>query len=110
MVAFTAAIRLDPSNHLYFYNRGGTYLKLEKWNEAATDLKRSISIKENATAYYLLSEAFYEQGQFQAALDAVTRSSEMTANASRNEHMFVRLLQKLSFKPVPTPPTKRKKC
>lgn len=42
---FTAAITIDPSNHVLYSNRSGAYASLQKYNEALQDAEKTIQLK-----------------------------------------------------------------
>jgi TonB family protein len=41
---FSQAIKLKPDQALYYFNRGGTYFELGRWNEALDDLEKSLTL------------------------------------------------------------------
>ncbi len=49
---YSDAIRFDPNNPVYYYNRGMTYSDIENINQAIIDFTKAIEINPNyADAY-----------------------------------------------------------
>jgi len=49
---FTAAITIDPSNHVLYSNRSGAYASLQKYNEALQDAEKTIQLKPDWSKGY----------------------------------------------------------
>jgi tetratricopeptide (TPR) repeat protein len=55
---YTEAIKLDPKDSAYYYNRGMTYSKIENTNQAIIDFTKAIEINtKDADAYKSRAEA-----------------------------------------------------
>lgn len=65
--SFTYAVERDAKYWEAFYNRGATYLALEKIAKAAADFKRVLKIKKHAPTYYELGKIYHLQNKTKQA-------------------------------------------
>ncbi|OQR93695.1 hypothetical protein THRCLA_08369 [Thraustotheca clavata] len=69
--AFTQAIALDPSNAIYYSNRSGAYLKLNRGSDAVKDAKKCIELRpEWPKGYSRLGTALYYMKKYVEAKNA----------------------------------------
>ena len=75
---YNKALELDPTFAQAFYNRGRVYSLLKKYDQALSDLQQSI--KHDAAHFGYRANGnigliYYQQGQYQKALDAFAAST-----------------------------------
>jgi tetratricopeptide (TPR) repeat protein len=69
IVQFTSAINLEPSNPDYYFTRGETYVKLQKFAEAKSDFEKTLVFApKNIDAMICLGSAQNKLGNFDEAL------------------------------------------
>jgi heat shock protein 1/8 len=72
--AFTEALALDPTNHVFFSNRSATYLQSAKVKEAVADAKKCITLKPDwGKGYSRLGAALFYRKDYDQAEDAYTK-------------------------------------
>ncbi|OQR88005.1 hypothetical protein ACHHYP_07713 [Achlya hypogyna] len=72
--AFTEAINLEPSNAIFYSNRSGAYLKLNRGADAIADAKKCVELRpEWAKGYSRLGTAYYYTKQYVEAKAAYER-------------------------------------
>jgi Flp pilus assembly protein TadD len=49
---YSEAIRFDPTNSVYYNNRGNIYSKIENTNQASIDFNKAIEIKTKEADTY----------------------------------------------------------
>jgi tetratricopeptide (TPR) repeat protein len=70
-----AAINIDPSNYLFFHNRGSIYFSLKDYPRAQEDWKMSINLNPNyALAYFNCGVLARELGQYEESLNYFNRA------------------------------------
>lgn len=80
-ICLNEAVRLSPRSFKALYNRGKLHLQLKYYDEAASDLNRSVGIKpRHAAAHEYLAEAYRHLGEEELYLKHLT-----IANALRGE-------------------------
>jgi tetratricopeptide (TPR) repeat protein len=80
---YDKAIELDPAFAQAFYNRGRVYAMLKKYNQALNDLQQSIKLDPVLFGYRgngNIGLIYYQQGQYQKALDAFAASIAFDSN------------------------------
>lgn len=83
--AYTEAIRLDPSHHVYYSNRAMTYLKMRDWDAALADASKCVEINpkfwkghgRKVKALVELGDYLRAQAAVEAALKAVPNEPEI---------------------------------
>jgi len=69
--AYTEAIRLDPSNHIYYSNRAAAYTSCSLIEQAIADAKKTIELQPKwAKGYSRLGAAYARQGDIEGAQKA----------------------------------------
>lgn len=72
------AIELNPRYTLALKSRGAAYLKLDKVQEAITDMNAVIALApENARAYHLRGLAFDKSGDYDKALEDFNQALDL---------------------------------
>lgn len=78
---FSAAIALDPSDHIFYSNRSGAYASLKKYDLALTDAEKCVELKKDfAKGYGRKGTALYGLGKFDAAKGAYQEGLKLDAN------------------------------
>jgi len=68
---FSAAIALDPSNHVLYSNRSAAYASLKKFDEAHTDASKTTELKPDwPKGHSRLGAALYGQGDLEGSVEA----------------------------------------
>jgi tetratricopeptide (TPR) repeat protein len=69
LAEYDIAIQIHPEHGTAYYNRGTTYLKMEKYEEAVGDFRRAVELEpENAHARHNLAVAYVHLGAYLNAL------------------------------------------
>lgn len=88
LIKINEAILLDPTNHLYYYNRGLVYEALGKLDKALDDYEKTISLNgqyEHAIAK--LAYELMENDQYDQALSYLTQAIQLNPS---NENYYVK--------------------
>jgi serine/threonine-protein kinase len=80
--AFERAIQLTPDNYSAYRSLGGLYMKLERLDDAAAMLKKSLDIKPFDRTYSNLGTIYYFQKRYQEAADMYRKAVDMTPTDS----------------------------
>ncbi len=80
LAAFEKQVRLAPDNARGYSNLAAVYHQLERTDEAAAVLQRSLEVAPNDMTYSNLGTLLYFQGRFPEALSAFERSVQLGAN------------------------------
>ena len=89
---YTKKIEKDLDNILYFFIRGNTFYKLDKFEEALKDYDKAIELDPNYTfAYNNRGLAFYKLNKFEEALKDYDKAIELDPNyvSAHNNKKFV---------------------
>jgi stress-induced-phosphoprotein 1 len=79
--AFTRAIAIDGSNHVYFSNRSAAYAGAERWSEAVKDAETTISLNPSfAKGYSRKGGALFGAGDLQGAREAYMKGLEVVGD------------------------------
>ncbi len=95
---WTRALEITPNNVEYMNNIGLSYAILESFGKASVWYKKALAIDENyALAYFNLSCALYEIGEFEEALKNAEKSMELDPTTHSNQAMALinKIKQKL---------------
>eukprot|EP00566_Odontella_aurita_P016268 CAMPEP_0113559722 /NCGR_PEP_ID=MMETSP0015_2-20120614/19050_1 /TAXON_ID=2838 /ORGANISM="Odontella" /LENGTH=274 /DNA_ID=CAMNT_0000461381 /DNA_START=8 /DNA_END=832 /DNA_ORIENTATION=- /assembly_acc=CAM_ASM_000160 len=69
---YTAAIKIDPQNHVYYSNRSVSHAGLGKWDEAADDARECLKLDPTfIKGFYRLATAQMEMGKFDDAASTI---------------------------------------
>jgi serine/threonine protein kinase/Tfp pilus assembly protein PilF len=71
---------LVPDNAVAHRNLSAAYYMLEKWDQAAASLQRSLEIQPSATGFSNLGSLQYFQGKYAEAVAAFERAAELRPN------------------------------
>ena len=72
--AFTRAIAIDGTNHVYYSNRSAAYAGAERWSEAVKDAEKTIELNPTfAKGYSRKGGALFGAGDLQGARDAYAK-------------------------------------
>lgn len=97
---YTKAIRVDPTNHVYFSNRSASHAGLktpEAWKEAITDAKQCIKINPSfIKGYYRLATAQIEIDD----LDAASATIKQGLNVEPDNSNLAKLKRNIRAKKV----------
>jgi tetratricopeptide (TPR) repeat protein len=75
------AIKLNPANPQYFFNRGNVYFESGRCNESLSDFDRSLLIdSKNPDAWLAKGNVLKELGEFQAALTSYEKALSIAPN------------------------------
>jgi tetratricopeptide (TPR) repeat protein len=87
ILAYTAAIEIDPRSVEAYMGRADAYVKLEKYDEAIADYEQALEIDElNEEAYIKLAVCYKATDGFQKAIDVLLGGLDATGNSQvRNE-------------------------
>jgi tetratricopeptide (TPR) repeat protein len=81
---YSDAIRLDPTNHVYFSNRSASYGGLGNWAASAEDAKDCIRLDPSfIKGYYRLAAAQMELQDFDAALATIRQGLALDKDNSQ---------------------------
>ncbi|KAF0755417.1 hypothetical protein AaE_004977, partial [Aphanomyces astaci] len=79
--AFTEAISIDPSNAVYYSNRSGAYLKVNKAAQAVTDARKVVELRpEWPKGYSRLGTSLFYQKKYADAKAAYEKGLAKDAN------------------------------
>ena len=86
IIAFTAAIEIDPKNPLAYIGRGGAYVGSGETEEnltaARTDYEKAIELDEtNVDAWLGLADVYIRMGEYDKAGEVLYQALEKTGNA-----------------------------
>lgn len=71
---FTAAIGVDPSNHVLYSNRSAAHASLSAFTPALEDAQKTVELKPDwAKGYSRLGAAYYGLQQWDDAVEAYTK-------------------------------------
>jgi len=80
---YSNAIKMNPSNSIYYANRAAAYSHLGNHDSAIEDCKKSIESNPNySKAYGRLGLAYFSQGKYKEAVEAYERALELEPNSS----------------------------
>jgi len=69
--AYTKAVKLDPTNPVYFSNRAAAHSSVDDHESAIVDAKKAAELDPNfVKAYSRLGHAYYSKGDYGAAVQA----------------------------------------
>ena len=71
LMYYDAVVKVNPENSRVYYNRAAAKINLKDYAGAAADASRSIEIKPTRYGYYNRICAYYENGEWQKALDEI---------------------------------------
>ena len=81
---YSQAIKLDPSNHVFFSNRSASYAGLGQWEKASADAKETIRLDPTfIKGYYRLTTAQIELKEYDAAAATIRQGLGVDANNSQ---------------------------
>ena len=86
IIAFTAAIEIDPKNPLAYIGRGGAYVGSGETEEnlaaALADYEKAIELDEtNVDAWLGLADVYIRMGEYDKAGEVLHQALEKTGNA-----------------------------
>jgi tetratricopeptide (TPR) repeat protein len=112
IASYIQAIRLDPTNPILRINLGGLYFSLGNYDEAIRQFQISTELKPDyANAYYNLSAAYREKGEFLRAFDYMNIVTNMVDVNSGDYQRAQRELDELRKKlPEAVEPTEVKEA
>jgi len=81
---YSAAVKVDPGNHILFSNRSASHGGLKKWQLAADDAKECVRLDPSfIKGYYRLATAQIELEEYDAALATIRQGLALDANNSQ---------------------------
>ncbi|MGI9312536.1 MAG: tetratricopeptide repeat protein, partial [Alphaproteobacteria bacterium] len=86
---YNNAIKYNPSNSLFYFERGQVYLILENYEKSADDLIIAVSLNndlEKNNLNLLLGKIFFKQGNINLSLEYMDK--ELKVNPSSNEALM----------------------
>ncbi|KAH9579898.1 STI1 domain [Trypanosoma melophagium] len=84
IAAYTKAIEIEPTNHIFFANRAAAHTHLKDYRSAIIDCERAIAINPNySKAYSRLGTSFFYEGNYARAVDAFTKACELEPTNER---------------------------
>ena len=90
---YTEAIKLNPTNAIYYANRAATHINLKRYREAVADCRSSIEIDENyPKSHYRLGQALSALGDYAGCLPPFERA---LALSSKDEGMAVTIREQI---------------
>jgi len=79
--AYTKAVKLDPSNPVYYSNRAAAYSSKEDHDNAVIDAKKAIEVDPSfAKAYSRLGHAYYCLKNYNSAVEAFSNGLKLEPN------------------------------
>jgi len=81
LTLYETARRLAPDNTRVYAALAAVYHQLDRTDEAAAALQRSLEIAPDASTYSNLGTLLYFEGQYEAAVSAFERSVQLGANS-----------------------------
>lgn len=100
---YSDAIKLDPSNHVFFSNRAASYGGKADWKASADDAKECIRLDPSfIKGYYRLAAAQMELKDFDAALATIRQGLALDKDNSQllKQQRTVKHLKKEATKPA----------
>ncbi|MBV8845271.1 MAG: protein kinase [Bryobacterales bacterium] len=82
--AFLEATDRAPDNFVAHSNLGAVYLKMERYNDAIQEFKKSISIAPSVLGYGNLGTAYYYAGYYDDAVEAYRKTIEQSGENFKN--------------------------
>ena len=99
---YTEALELSkdgPNSHIYYSNRAAAYCHLGKHDEAISDCQSSIAlVPDYVKAYSRLGLAYFFLEQYEDALDAYTKASELEPTNTSHKDSIRQTNQKIAEK------------
>mmetsp|Transcript_45560 Transcript_45560/g.142692 ORF Transcript_45560/g.142692 Transcript_45560/m.142692 type:complete len:327 (-) Transcript_45560:302-1282(-) len=78
IAAYSEAINLSPDDHTFYSNRSAAYAAIGEWENAAADGQNCITKnREWIKGYFRLATAQQNMGQYQDAIDTLTRGKAL---------------------------------
>ena len=75
---YTAAIALDPTNHIFFGNRAAVHTQLKDFESAIADCKSALALDDTyVKAYSRIGLAHYQMGQYEPSVENYKRACEL---------------------------------
>jgi chaperonin cofactor prefoldin len=100
---YSEAIRLDPSNHVYYSNRSAAYGAVNKWQQAEQDAKECVKINPKfAKGYHRLANAQQQLGRKKEAVETL-ETAMSTATDPEKVPGIKKLLRQLKNELAPKP-------
>jgi hypothetical protein len=82
VVAFTAAIEIDPKQAVVYVGRGDAYVGLEQHETAVPDYEQAITLDESvAEVYFKLADSYIALGEEDKAREALERGLAATGDS-----------------------------
>ena len=76
--SYTSAIKLNPSNPVYYSNRAAAYSQMSKHDLAISDAKKASELDPSfSKAYSRLGHALFCEGRFSEAVEAYEKGLEL---------------------------------
>ncbi|MEP6714380.1 MAG: protein kinase [Terriglobia bacterium] len=75
---FMQVVQLTPDNAKAWSNLGGLYLKMGRWDDAARQLRKSISIEPTAGAWSNLGTSYYLADRYDDAIASFEKATVLT--------------------------------
>lgn len=96
--AYSEAIDLDPSHHVYFSNRSAAYLAMKKFKEAACDAEECVRLNPQfIKGYHRLALAQNGLKQYIQAMDTLKKGQKIDFN-NKDLHKLVSEIEPLAIK------------
>jgi len=93
---YSNAIKMNPSNSIYYANRAAAYSHLGNHDSAIEDCKKSIASNPNySKAHGRLGLAYFSQGKYKEAVGAYERALELEPNSSSFKESLIAAKAKL---------------
>lgn len=82
---YNRAINCDPSDYVYFTNRALCYLKLQLWEQAVKDARRSLELEPNwIKGHFFLGSALLEMENHEDAMRHLQRACDLARDQKVN--------------------------
>eukprot|EP00656_Telonema_subtile_P034861 TRINITY_DN38885_c0_g1_i1.p1 TRINITY_DN38885_c0_g1~~TRINITY_DN38885_c0_g1_i1.p1 ORF type:complete len:165 (-),score=56.22 TRINITY_DN38885_c0_g1_i1:77-571(-) len=95
--AYTAAIALDGTDHVFWANRSACHLQLQQWEQAIADAQEAIQLDDTfLKAHYRLVEGLLGSNQQEQARESAARACTVAQGSRKKKDPLRKQIEELS--------------